>query len=76
VSIKLRVPEWIDAKVALLVGPEGVETLPLKAKRGQAEVEIGDLEACKLVVLANDAGVEAAYKQRFSEAIEAESREF
>ena len=43
---------------------------------GQIRVELGDIEVCKLVVLANDAELEDAYRGLYVEVVEDEQREF
>ncbi|HOZ47899.1 MAG TPA: hypothetical protein PLO37_22590 [Candidatus Hydrogenedentes bacterium] len=74
VELEVAVPEWIAPAVALEVGPEGVASLSFKAERGKVIVEAGDLEAAKLIVLANDATTEQTYRQAFASAQADETR--
>jgi len=74
VRVSVRLPEWIRPEAALLVAPDGVSPLPFKTTRKGAELALGDLEVCKLVVLCNDIAAEGAYRQLYARVLEDEHR--
>ncbi|MDQ1257183.1 MAG: hypothetical protein QG656_1785, partial [Candidatus Hydrogenedentes bacterium] len=76
VEIALDLPEWLEPAVALEIGPDGVKPLTLEGKRGKAKIQAGDLEAAKLIVLANDPAAEAKYKETYEQVIKDETREY
>lgn len=76
VKLSLHIPSWIRPKCALEVGPDGVVPLEFKATKGKVRVSAGDIEAAKVIVLANDQNCEPEYAQAYKKAIEDETRAF
>ena len=77
VEVSVACPSWVKPAVALCVDPDGVKSLPMAATpEGRVKIGLGSLDDCAVVVLANDAGAEAVYQERFKAAIEEESRTF
>ena len=75
-TVSVVLPSWLKPTVALLVGPDGVKTTAFSAKDGRAQVAFGDLDVCRIVVLANDAATESAYKDAYAKALEEEHKEY
>ena len=76
VKISLDRPEWIRPATALAVEPDGVKRVPFETRKDRIELSIGDLNVCRLVVLANDADAERQYKEHYQTVLEDEHREF
>ncbi len=76
VQVSMTLPEWIDPAVALEVAPDGVSRVPFNVKRGRVEVELGDLEVAKVIVLANDPAAASTYGRVYERVLQEEHREF
>ena len=76
VKISLDLPEWVRPATALAVEPDGITTVPYELNGKRVHLDLGDLHVCRLVVLANDAQTEQAYKEHYQQVLEGERRQF
>ncbi|MBI5095584.1 MAG: hypothetical protein HZB26_24515 [Candidatus Hydrogenedentes bacterium] len=76
VSISIVLPSWLKPASALAIEPDGVKLLSCEVREGRAQVSLGDVPVCRLVVLANDANADTAYESAFTRAIEEEHTEY
>ena len=76
VKISLDLPEWIHPATALAVEPDGITRVPYEVNEQRVQLDLGDLHVCRLIVLANDAQTEQAYKAHYQQILEDEHREF
>ena len=59
-----------------MIAPGGIKQAPFTAKGGKAKLTLRDLEACQLIVLANDAASETAYRDLFNKILDDEQQVF
>jgi len=74
VRCAVKLPPWLEPKAALALDPDGPRPVPFEVDDGRVKVSAGDIEACRLIVLANDPAAEAAYEAEFARALEDERR--
>lgn len=72
VQINVPLPAWIRPGAALRIGPGGVETLPLNVIDNRAEVSVGPLHDCAIVVLHNAPDAAARYEETYRQAVTVE----
>ncbi|MFO7974218.1 MAG: hypothetical protein R6V12_06260 [Candidatus Hydrogenedentota bacterium] len=76
VTVEVGLPAWIEPAMALEVTPDGIRELPADIKRKKADISVGDVHVCALVVLPNDAGIEQTYSAEYTRAFEEEKKAF
>ncbi len=69
VQLGVPLPPWLRPGAALRIGPGGIEALPLNVIEGRAEIGLGPLHDCAVVVIHNAPGAAARYEKAFRQAV-------
>ena len=76
VVVNVALPEWIKPAQAVSIGPEGIRPISMETSDNGVTLRIGDITACALVALQNDATQLERYQSAFENALAAEKTVF
>ena len=76
VEVRVVLPSWIEPKAAAALTPEGVDELGLRIENDEAVINVGDIEAAKIIALVNDPSKLDTYRAEYDAALHDETREY
>lgn len=76
VSIRLPLPSWIQPAAAMAVTPDGIESLNYTAGNSHAQIEVGDIEVCRIIAITRDPQLQSRYQAAYKAALHNESRSY
>ncbi len=75
-TLSLRLPQWLEPKAVLGLGPHGVQPLHFSCVGQQLKLELGRVHAYRLIAVLNDPAEVEAYQRQYQAIVKDESREF
>jgi hypothetical protein len=72
VKVRVALPEWIAPAAAIALDTDDVRPVSFTIGNSVVEVDLGDLDVCRLVVLANSERALEVYQKAFSELLDEE----